>query len=361
MLTVPVSDIMNNMAYAIGETPNSVMSDMNSVNRYISCINRARWEIYSELGLWSENYFNTFVTDNRVTDFSPTPTTSNLLPHTSTLSGGILAGGVALTPSFFHSFDNTFNLCKVTGTGTLTFEVTGLAIGWYTFSFFARAEEEQTISVAVNSETEDFTVSSLQRRKLSVFNETAGGTVTCVITKGTDTTLQFGEVQLESGVMATEYLRNTTAAALTATTNVGTDRIDYISLYSPDVLSNVPVVHGVSPMPYARSSFNIPIGFGIGIKDGLISLQNVPTGTTYCYSAKSQPKAIVASTETLQTETQDLAIIISGAVYYLTESTDAGEMSQRAAILHSAFREAIARRQTYFAPTKLSYIRNGWS
>jgi hypothetical protein len=365
MLTVPVNEIISNMAYAIGETPSSVAIDSNAVNRYLSCINRARWEVYAEIGLWSENYFNTFVTDSRVTDFSPTPDTTNLLPYTSALSSSVIAGGVALTPSFFHSYDNTFNLCKIDNAGTITFTVNNQPIGWYTFSYFSRSDTAQditvTVSSATNSASETHSVGTLQRRKLSVFNNTSNGALTIVVTKSGTAELQFGDVQLESGVMATEYVRNTTASPLASTVKISTERIEYLSLYSPDINTFPPLVYGASPLPFAREG-NLPsMGIGLAVRDNIISLQTVPSGTTFCYYGKSQPRAVTSVSETLRLETQDLALIISGATYFLTESTDAGEMSQRAAILETAFRQALQRRQTFFAPTRIRTMRTKWS
>jgi hypothetical protein len=103
------------------------------------------------------------------------------------------------------------------------------------------------------------------------------------------------------------------------------------------------------------------MGIGLAVRDNIISLQTVPSGTTFCYYGKSQPRAITSTSETLRLETQDLALIISGATYFLTESTDAGEMSQRAAILETAFRQALQRRQTFFAPTRIRTMRTKWS
>lgn len=349
----------------MSETIGNITTHTTTTNRYIDTLNMARNRISLELGLWTENIFETFIMDDRTTEYVPTPDATNFVVD-STLQTGAVASGVVVTPFFFPSYNREFDLIKLTGTGTLTSNYVVTTAGWYTFSFFTSSKLGQSVTVTAtvgaNNATTTFTAGVLKRTKLTVHVPTANATVNIVVSVSGTTDLAYGDTQLEKGVLATEFIP-TSGSAKARTIYVIQEQIKELALYTPESVtgSNVFVYQGTS-LPYA----NIPVpyapsGYGFNYQDNLFTFQGVPTGTTFCYFGKSQPTAFTALTDTLRISTQDRVLLLTGAVAYLTQNTDAGEQSIRASALMEQFKELMRIRKADISPKSLAWTREDWS
>lgn len=352
------------MANQVSESVGQVTQHTTTTNVYIDTLNMARNRISLELGLWTENIFETFIMDDRTTEYIPTPDATNFVVD-STLQTGAVASGVVLTPFFFPSYNRQFSLCKLTGTGTLTSNYVVNSAGWYTFSFFTSSAIGQSVTVTVtvgaNSSTTTFTAGVIKRTKLSVHSPTNGATITVVVSVSGATDLAYGDTQLEAGVLATEFIA-TSGSAKARTMYVIRDQIKELDLYTPQSTagSNIFVYQGTS-LPYA----NIPVpyapsGYGFNFQDNIFTFQGIPTGTTFCYFGKAQPTAFSALTDTVQISTQDRVLLITGAVAYLTQSIDAGEQSVRASALMEQFKELMRIRKADISPKTRAWTREDW-
>lgn len=353
------------MANQMSETIGNVTTHATTTNRYIDTLNMARNRISLELGLWTENVFQTFIMDDRTTEYIPTPDATNYVVD-STLQTGAVASGVVVTPFFFPSYDRAFDLARITGTGTVTHNYVVGSVGWYTFSFFTSSKLGQSVTVTItagaNSATTTFTAGVIRRTKLTVHSAVANATLNIVVTVSGATDLAYGDIQLEKGVLATEFIP-TNGSAKARTIYVIRDQIKELALYTPESVagSSIFVYQGTS-LPYANIPQPFaPNGYGFNFQDNIFTFQGVPTGTTFCYFGKSNPTALTALTDTLNLSTQDRILLVTCAIAYMTQSTDAGEQSVRASALMEQFKDLLKLRKASISPTTRSHTREDWS